>query len=106
MSVFFHTSSRISGKFGLRLVIVAEEATASLMDKFEALADNVFTQLNLESTIERIDHLEKQMYTKQKLKELQHLVVCLKPMEQYMGVNLMNPYSKELMKSANSEIAG
>jgi len=46
-------------------VIVAEEASASLMDKFEAMADNIFTQLNLESTIERIDHLEKQMYTKQ-----------------------------------------
>ena len=59
MSVFFHTSSRISGTFGLRLVIVAEEASAALMDRFEAMADNVFTQMNLESTIERIDHLEK-----------------------------------------------
>lgn len=32
------------------------------MDRFEQVAENVFTQLNLESTIERIDHLEKQMY--------------------------------------------
>lgn len=70
MSVFFHTSNRVSGQFGLRLVIVAEEASAALMDRFEALAETVFTQLNLESTIERIDHLEKQMYTKQKLKEI------------------------------------
>ena len=64
MSVFFHTSSRVSGQFGLRLVIVTEEASANLMDKFEALADNIFMQLNLESTIERIDNLEKQMYTR------------------------------------------
>lgn len=64
MSVFFHTSNRVSGQFGLRLVIVAEEASAALMDRFEGLAENIFTQLNLESTIERVDHLEKQMYTK------------------------------------------
>ena len=43
MSVFFHTSSRINNQFGLRVVIVAEEASAALMDKFEALADNMFT---------------------------------------------------------------
>jgi len=59
MSVFFHTSNRITGQFGLRLVVVCEEASAALMDRFETVADNVFTQLNLESTIERIDHLEK-----------------------------------------------
>ena len=64
MSVFFHTSNRISGQFGLRLVIVCEEANAQLMDKFENVAENIFQQLNLESTIERIDHLEKQMYTR------------------------------------------
>ena len=59
MSVFFHTSNRTTGQFGLRLVIVCEEASAGLMDRFEQMAENVFTQLNLESTIERIDHLEK-----------------------------------------------
>ena len=64
MSVFYHTSKRVVGQFNLRLVIVTEEASASLMDKFENLADSIFTQLNLEATIERIEHLEKQMFTK------------------------------------------
>jgi len=68
MSVFFHTSNRVGGQFGLRVVIVAEEASAALMDRFESIAENIFTQLNLESTIERIEHLEKQMYTKQSKK--------------------------------------
>lgn len=49
----------------MRIVIVTEEASAALMDRFESVAENIFTQLNLESTIERIEHLEKQMYTKQ-----------------------------------------
>ena len=43
MSVFFHTSNRNLGQFGLKLVIVAEEASAALMDRFEALAESVFT---------------------------------------------------------------
>lgn len=43
MSVFFHTSNRLSGQFGLRLVIVCEEASAALMDRFEATAENIFT---------------------------------------------------------------
>lgn len=43
MSVFFHTSNRVSGQFGLKLVIVTEEASASLMDRFETLANNVFS---------------------------------------------------------------
>lgn len=30
----------------------------------------------------------------------------MRSLDQYTGVNLMNPYSKELMKSANSEVAG
>ena len=105
MSVFFHTSSRVSGQFGLRLVIVTEEASATLMDRFEALADNVFMQLNLESTIERIDNLEKQMYTRQKLKEIQHMVVCLRQLDQYTGINCMNPYSKELMKGSQDSLS-
>lgn len=115
MSVFFHTSNRNIGQFGLKLVIVAEEASAVLMDRFEAIAENVFTQLNLESTIDRIEHLEKQMYTRQskskhpmqvcmanpissliELKEVQHLAVCYKPLQQYTSLNCMNPYSKEL----------
>ena len=117
MSVFFHTSNRVSGQFGLKLVIVTEEASAALMDRFETLSNNIFSQLNLESMIERIEHLEKQMFTKQskyqksrkiflthififyiELKELQHMVVCHKPMEQYSGVNLINAYSRELYK--------
>ena len=64
MSVFFHTSSTVKNQFGLKLLIVAEESTANLMETFETAANNIFTQLNLESTIDRIDHLEKQMYTK------------------------------------------
>ena len=104
------------------------------MDKFEALSDNMFTQLNLESSIERIDHLEKQMYTKQskysvsvnstislhvpipiltimlrthiELKEIQHLVICLKTLEQFTGVNLINPYAKELQRSATPDANG
>ena len=59
MSVFYHTSSRVKNQFGLKLVIVAEESSANLMQTFETVANNIFTQLNLESTIERIDHLEK-----------------------------------------------
>ena len=38
MSVFFHTSNRASRQFGLQLVIVTEEASAALMDKFEVIA--------------------------------------------------------------------
>ena len=43
MSVFFNTSNRVSGQFGLRLVIVTEEANSGLLDKFENLSNEVFT---------------------------------------------------------------
>ena len=35
MSVFFHTSNRNGKGFGLRIAIVTEEASASLVDRFE-----------------------------------------------------------------------
>ena len=65
MSVFFHTSNPRNG-FGLRLVIVTEEATAALLDKFESVADKLFKQLNLEMTITRIKTMEEKMFEKQR----------------------------------------
>ena len=32
------------------------------------------------------------------------MVICLKTMDQYTGVNLMNPYSKDLMRSVTPGI--
>ena len=64
MSVFFHTSNRTSRQFGLQLVIVTEEASANLMDRFEVIAQNMFNQLQLENSIERIRKLEEIMFHK------------------------------------------
>ena len=45
-------------------MIVTEEASAALMDKFEVIAQNIFNQLALENTIEKIKKLEDIMYSK------------------------------------------
>jgi len=40
-------------------------------------------------------------YQYKELKEIQHLVVCLCSLQQFTGINCMNPYSKELIKKTN-----
>ena len=65
MSVFFHTSSRTPKSFGIKLVIVTEEASSKLIDKFEQAAQDMFNSLKLEMTIDKIQKLEAQMFLKQ-----------------------------------------
>jgi hypothetical protein len=69
MSVFFHTSEssdRRTRGFGIRVAIVTEEASASLVDKFEKVAENLFKQLNLEMTISKIKAQEDKMFERQR----------------------------------------
>ena len=44
---------------GLKLAIVTDQATSFFVDKFETVADNIFRQLNLELTIDKIRSLEE-----------------------------------------------
>lgn len=53
-AVFFHTSNRLTKGIGLKLAIVTDQATSFFVDKFETVADNIFRQLNLELTIDKI----------------------------------------------------
>ena len=58
-AVFFHTSNRLTKGIGLKLAIVTDQATSFFVDKFETVADNIFRQLNLELTIDKIRSLEE-----------------------------------------------
>ena len=75
MSVFFHTSNRNGKGFGLRIAIVTEEASASLVDKFEKASEKLFTQLNLEMTINKIKAQEEQMLYEKQRKSHQNLTI-------------------------------
>lgn len=64
MAVYFNTNQRDVKKFGLRLFIVTEEASLNLIDQFNTVSNHIFSQLDLEMTIDRIAALEQNMFLK------------------------------------------
>lgn len=58
MSVFYHTNNTQRGN-SLKLVILTEEASAALVDKFEAIAENLFKSLIVDSTATKLRMFEE-----------------------------------------------
>ena len=74
-----------------------------LLDRCELIKGHVCEQDHL-----RLIHSESYIKAQEEFhcggeysteKEVQHLAVCYKPLDQYTTINCINPYSKELNKS-------
>jgi len=63
LSIFFHTSKKKKNIFGLRLLIIAEEATSELMDSFEVSFNKMLEQFSAMNSIELFHQLEERMFT-------------------------------------------
>lgn len=64
LSVFYHTSNRKKETFGLRMLIVCEEANSKLMDSFENSFKKLLEFVLLQNLIERMQMFEETMFSK------------------------------------------
>lgn len=61
-SVFFHTSKKRKSEFGVRFLVVADEAAAKLTDSFERSFSEMMEQWTLLNSIELFRFLEEKMF--------------------------------------------
>lgn len=62
ISIFFHTSKKRKTDFGVKMLIVADEATSELMDSFEESFKRMQQHWALLNSIEVFKFLEQKMF--------------------------------------------
>jgi hypothetical protein len=63
LSVFYHTTNRKKDNFGLRMLIVCEEANSKLMDSFETSFKKLLEFVLLQNLIDRFQNFEEAMFS-------------------------------------------
>jgi hypothetical protein len=100
LQVFYHTTKKKATHFGLKLIVVADEADSALMDSFEVSFNRMAEEWLKLQTVQTLSQLEDHMLSINLNKNYTCLIVMNTKLQQHTVFNGHDPYSPLLLKDS------